>query len=215
MIRVVLPAHLRSLARVDGEVKLEIEGPVTTGAVLDALEARYPMLRGTVRDQVTLKRRPFVRFFACEQDLSHDSPDTPLPEPVINATEPFLIVGAVAGGSTHGKICYIEIPATDIARSAEFYNRVFGWKIRKRGDGATAFDDTTGQVSGAFVLGRPPAAQPGLVVYIMMDSVAAAVDAVRAAGGEIVQPIGVDAPEITARFRDPGGNIIALYQEPG
>jgi uncharacterized protein len=114
----------------------------------------------------------------------------------------------------HGKICYIEMPAMDIARSAEFYRNVFGWNIRKRGDGSTAFDDTPGEVSGSWVLGRPPAAKPGLLLYIMVDSVAAAVDAVVAHGGEIVQPIGVDAPEITARFRDPGGNVIGLYQHP-
>jgi predicted enzyme related to lactoylglutathione lyase len=114
----------------------------------------------------------------------------------------------------NGKICYIEMPATDIARSAEFYMKVFGWNIRKRGDGSTAFDDTTGEVSGSWVLGRPPAAKPGLLIYIMVDSVAAAVDAVVAQGGDIVQPIGVDAPEITARFRDPGGNVIGLYQHP-
>jgi len=114
----------------------------------------------------------------------------------------------------NGKICYIEIPTTDIARSAEFYGKVFGWNIRKRGDGATAFDDTTGEVSGAWVLGRPPASEPGLLFYIMVDNVSDAIRAVIARGGEIVQPIGVDAPEITARFRDPGGNIIGLYQEP-
>jgi uncharacterized protein len=113
----------------------------------------------------------------------------------------------------NGKICYIE-PATDIARSAEFYNKVFGWNVRKRGDGGTAFDDTTDEVRGSWVLGRPLAAKPGLLFYIMVDSVAAAVDAVVAHGGEIVQPIGVDAPEITARFRDPGGNVIGLYQQP-
>lgn len=113
----------------------------------------------------------------------------------------------------NGKICYIELPAKDIARSAEFYRKVFGWNIRKRGDGSVAFDDTTGEVSGTWVLGRPPAA-PGLLFYVMVDSVAAACDAVVAGGGEIVQPIGADAPEITARFRDPGGNVIGLYQEP-
>jgi predicted enzyme related to lactoylglutathione lyase len=114
----------------------------------------------------------------------------------------------------NGKICYIEIPATDIARSADFYKRVFGWSIRQRGDGSTAFDDGVGQVSGAWVLGRPPASEPGLLVYIMVDSVAATVDAIVAIGGAIVQPIGVDAPEITARFRDPAGNVIGLYQQP-
>ena len=116
--------------------------------------------------------------------------------------------------TSNGRICYIEMPATDIRRSADFYRDVFGWRIRQRGDGATAFDDTTGEVSGAWVLGRPPAATPGLLFYIMVDSVGAAVDAVVANGCEIVQPIGVDAPEITARFRDPGGNVIGLYQEP-
>jgi hypothetical protein len=114
----------------------------------------------------------------------------------------------------NGKICYIEMPATDIARSAEFYQRVFGWKIRQRGDGTTAFDDGVGEVSGAWVVGRPPSSEPGLMVYIMVDSVAATVETVIANGGEIVQPIGADAPEITARFRDPGGNVIGLYQEP-
>lgn len=114
----------------------------------------------------------------------------------------------------NGKICYIEMPATDIARSAEFYRQVFGWKIRKRGDGATAFDDAVGEVSGTWVTGRPAASSPGLMVYIMVDDAAATLDAIEANGGEIVQPIGADAPEITARFRDPGGNVIGLYQEP-
>jgi sulfur-carrier protein len=98
MIRVVLPAHLRTLAKVSGEVQFEIEGQVTQRSVLDAVEARYPMLRGTIRDHVTQKRRPFVRFFACEQDLSHESPDAALPEAVSTGAEPFLVVGAIAGG---------------------------------------------------------------------------------------------------------------------
>lgn len=98
MIRVVLPAHLRTLARVDGEVTLDVKGEVTQRSVLDALEARYPMLRGTIRDHGTLKRRAFVRFIACEQDLSHESPDAPLPDAVATGDEPFLIVGAMAGG---------------------------------------------------------------------------------------------------------------------
>src|SRR2546425_1210516 len=114
----------------------------------------------------------------------------------------------------NGKICYIEMPATDIARSADFYQRVFGWNVRKRGDGSTAFDDTTGEVSGAWVIGRPLAAKPGLLFYVMVDSVAATLDVIVANGGESVQPIGADAPEITARFRDPAGNVIGLYQEP-
>ncbi|HKC95958.1 MAG TPA: MoaD/ThiS family protein [Nitrospira sp.] len=98
MIRVVLPAHLKTLARVNGEVILEVGVPVTQRAILDALEARYPMLRGTIRDHVTLKRRAFVRFFASEQDLSHESPDTLVPESVASGAEPFLIIGAMAGG---------------------------------------------------------------------------------------------------------------------
>jgi molybdopterin converting factor small subunit len=98
MIRVQLPTHLRTLARVDGEVKLEIEGQVTQRSLLDALEARYPMLRGTIRDHVTQKRRPFVRFFAGEEDLSHESPDAPLPEAVAKGAEPLVILGAIAGG---------------------------------------------------------------------------------------------------------------------
>jgi sulfur-carrier protein len=98
MIRVVLPHHLRTLARVDGEVTLDVEGPATVHSVLDALEARYPMLRGTIRDHVTLVRRPFLRFFACEQDLSHEPVDRPLPDAVAAGQEPLLIVGAIAGG---------------------------------------------------------------------------------------------------------------------
>jgi molybdopterin synthase sulfur carrier subunit len=98
MIRVVLPFHLRNLARVDGDVKLEVESPVTLGAVLDALEARYPALRGTIRDHGTLKRRPFVRFFACKEDFSFVPPEARLPDEVASGTEPFLIVGAIAGG---------------------------------------------------------------------------------------------------------------------
>jgi molybdopterin converting factor small subunit len=98
MIRVVLPTHLRTLAGVDGELELDVEGPVTQRSVLDAVEARYPMLRGTIRDHVTQNRRPFVRFFACQEDLSHESLDTPLPQPVVTGTEPFIVVGAMAGG---------------------------------------------------------------------------------------------------------------------
>jgi hypothetical protein len=98
MIRVILPQHLRTLARVGAEVQLEVEGPVTQRSVLDALEAQYPMLRGTIRDHVTQQRRPFLRFFACEQDLSHEPPDTPLPDEVAMGAEPFRVVGAIAGG---------------------------------------------------------------------------------------------------------------------
>ena len=98
MIRVALPFHLRRLAHVESEVQLEVSGPITLGRVLDALEAKYPMLHGTIRDHVTQKRRPFVRFFACQEDLSHESLDLPLPKAVVNGTEPFLVIGAIAGG---------------------------------------------------------------------------------------------------------------------
>jgi len=98
VIRVILPQHLRTLAHVGSEVELELDGPVTLRSVLDTLEARYPMLRGTIRDQVTLQRRPFLRFFACEEDLSHEPPDAPLPEAVASGKEPFIIIGAIAGG---------------------------------------------------------------------------------------------------------------------
>jgi predicted enzyme related to lactoylglutathione lyase len=114
----------------------------------------------------------------------------------------------------NGKICYLELPAVDVAESAAFYGEVFRWSMRKRSDGTIAFDDTTGEVSGAFVTHRK-AVTPGLLFYIMVDSVEAACQAVEKNGGSIVQPIGADRPEITARFRDPGGNIIGLYQQPG
>ncbi len=114
----------------------------------------------------------------------------------------------------NGKICYVEIPATDVARSAAFYEQVFGWETRRRRDGSLAFDDGVGQVSGTWVTGRPPSSQPGLLVYVMVDHVEATLAAVVANGGEIVQPVGADAPEITARFRDPGGNVLGLYQQP-
>jgi uncharacterized protein len=116
--------------------------------------------------------------------------------------------------TANGKICYLEIPAADIRRSADFYSAVFGWALRQRGDGRTAFDDGVGEVSGTWVLGRPASPTPGLLVYIMVDSVEATIQAVKAHGGEIAQPIGADASEITARFRDPAGNVIGLYQEP-
>jgi sulfur-carrier protein len=98
MIRVILPHHLRTLAQVQGEVHLEVAGPATQRSVLDALEARYPMLRGTIRDQATEQRRPFLRFFACEEDLSHEPPDAPLPDAVASGAEPFIVIGAIAGG---------------------------------------------------------------------------------------------------------------------
>ena len=114
-----------------------------------------------------------------------------------------------------GKICYVEIPANDIERSAEFYRRAFGWDIRKRGDGAIAFDDTVNEVSGTWVLGRPIAAEPGLMVYIMVGDAAAAVDAIVSAGGEMVKPVEPNAREVVATFRDPAGNLIGIYQQPG
>jgi uncharacterized protein len=114
----------------------------------------------------------------------------------------------------HGKICYVEIPATDVQTSANFYQRAFGWSTRQRGDGSLAFDDSVGQVSGTWKLGRPPMVAPGLLIYILVDDIVAAVDSVKASGGVIVQPVGADAPELTARFRDPAGNVLGLYQSP-
>ncbi len=118
-------------------------------------------------------------------------------------------------GYRTGKICYIEMPATDIARSAEFYQRAFGWRIRQRGDGAVAFDDTVGQVSGTWVAGQPAAPGTGLLVYIMVASAAAAAEAVTAAGGEIVRPVDPGSSEVFAWFRDPAGNILGIYQQAG
>jgi predicted enzyme related to lactoylglutathione lyase len=114
---------------------------------------------------------------------------------------------------TNGKICYIEIPASDVQRSADFYRAVFGWDIRRRSDGALAFDDGVGEVSGTWVLGRPPSTQAGLLVYIMVGSVEETCRSVVANEGEVVQEIGADTPEVTARFRDPGGNVMGLYEE--
>ena len=114
----------------------------------------------------------------------------------------------------HGKICYVGIRSTDVERSAAFYAAVFGWEIRKRSNGTTAFNDAVGQVSGAFVPGRPPQGEVGLLLYVMVDDAAAAVGKIVEHGGQIVQPIGVDAPEITAHFRDPSGNLLGIYQEP-
>jgi predicted enzyme related to lactoylglutathione lyase len=114
----------------------------------------------------------------------------------------------------NGKICYVEIPTTDIDQSRKFYETVFGWQTRTRSDGSIAFDDGVGQVSGTWVRDRPPMDQVGLLIYVMVDSVTETATNIEANGGEIVQPIGGDAPEITARFKDPGGNILGLYQEP-
>ena len=112
----------------------------------------------------------------------------------------------------NGKICYIEIPAIDINRSASFYKTVFGWHVRQRGDGSTAFDDGVAEVSGTWVVGRKPATDPTLLVHIMVDDITATIDAVLANGGKIAQPVGMDASEVTARFSDPAGNIFGLYQ---
>ena len=114
-----------------------------------------------------------------------------------------------------GKICYIEIPAIDISQSAQFYQRAFGWQIRQRNDGSTAFDDTIGEVSGTWVPGRPPSNVPGLLVYIMVASAATTIEAIIAAGGEIVQPVNPDEREVYALFRDPAGNILGIYQQAG
>ena len=116
---------------------------------------------------------------------------------------------------SNGKICYVEIPAVDVNVSVRFYQEVFGWQVRQRGDGSIAFDDTVGEVGGTWIAGRQPSGEPGILIYIMVDSVIAATDAVVANGGKIVQPIGMDAPEITARFSDPAGNVFGLYQQPG
>jgi uncharacterized protein len=113
----------------------------------------------------------------------------------------------------HGKICYVELPAVDVGVSADFYEAVFGWERRTRGDGSLAFDDGVGQVSGTWVTGRAPSTDVGMLLYVMVDDAEAAVAAVRAAGGEIVQEIGGDHPEITARFRDPAGNVLGLFQQ--
>lgn len=114
----------------------------------------------------------------------------------------------------NGKICYIEMAALDVERSAAFYKTVFGWNVRKRGDGSIAFDDGVREVSGVWKTGRTPATSPGLLVYIMVDDMEKTIEAITANGGTIVQPVGMDAPEITARFSDPAGNIIGLYQNP-
>ena len=114
----------------------------------------------------------------------------------------------------NGKICYLEIPTSDIPRSVAFYQAIFGWKTRTRGDGAIAFDDAVGEVSGSWVKGRAPSPTPGLLLYVMVDNVATTAATIIAKGGRIVQPIGADAPEITARFSDPDGNVLGLYQEP-
>lgn len=114
-----------------------------------------------------------------------------------------------------GKICYVEIPATDLKQSADFYSRAFGWQLRTRGDGAVAFDDTVNEVSGTWVLGRTPAREPGLMVYVMVADAAAAVKAIESAGGEIVQPVDLKAREVVATFRDPAGNVLGIYQQPG
>jgi uncharacterized protein len=115
---------------------------------------------------------------------------------------------------TNGKICYIEMPAIEPEHSATFYQNAFGWNIRKRGDGKTAFDDTVGQISGVWVAGRKASPEAGLLVYIMVDDISAAIEKVIANAGKIVQAVGMDAPELTARFSDPAGNILGLYQEP-
>lgn len=114
-----------------------------------------------------------------------------------------------------GKICYIEIPAIDVAESAQFYQQVFGWHTRQCSDGSTAFDDTVGGVSGTWVLGRPPSTDPSMIVFIMVGSLATTIEAIIAAGGEIVQPINPDEKEVYALFRDPAGNLLGIYQQPG
>lgn len=115
---------------------------------------------------------------------------------------------------THGKICYLEIPTSDIERSVRFYSAVFGWKTRRRGDGSTAFDDSVGAVSGAWVKRAAALGEPGLLIYVMVAHIETTIEAIKAAGGRIVQPLGANAPELTARFADPDGNVLGLYEEP-
>lgn len=117
--------------------------------------------------------------------------------------------------SIDGKICYVQIPALDLERSANFYAKVFGWNLKKRGDGTTAFDDTTGQVSGTWVLGRPVSAEPGMLIYIMVNSLTDAMDSVTRNGGEVLPAVDEAEREFIAKFRDPAGNLLGLYQEPG
>jgi predicted enzyme related to lactoylglutathione lyase len=114
-----------------------------------------------------------------------------------------------------GKICYLEIPATEVKQSADFYHRAFGWQLRTRGDGAIAFDDTVNEVSGTWVTGRPPSTELGLAVYIMVADAAAAVKAIESAGGQIVEPVDPSSREVFATFRDPAGNVLGIYQQPG
>jgi hypothetical protein len=116
--------------------------------------------------------------------------------------------------TANGKICYLEIPAFDVMISASFYKKIFGWQIRERSDGRIAFDDTIGEVSGTWIIGRNPSTEVGVLVYIMVNSVSSTIKAIVSHGGKIVQPIGIDDPEITARFTDPAGNVFGLYQEP-
>ena len=126
--------------------------------------------------------------------------------------EGFRNGGSMSPTYRNGKICYIEIPATDVERSAEFYRRVFGWSVRKRGDGSTAFDDSTGEVSGSWVVGRSPSSVPGIVTYIMVQDVTAAAKLVTDAGGKIILPADSEAQVVFAHFRDPGGNVLGIYQ---
>ena len=113
----------------------------------------------------------------------------------------------------NGKLCYLEIPTTDIPRSVRFYSGVFGWKTRRRGDGSTAFDDSVGEVSGSWVTDRAPSTKPGLLLYVLVDDIESTLDAITKGGGRVVQPLGMDAPELTARFADPDGNVLGLYQQ--
>jgi len=152
MIRVELPQHLRTLAHIDGEVLLDVRGPVTQGAVLDALEARYPVLCGTIRDQVTKRRRPFIRFFACSEDLSHEQPDAPLPEAVASGTEPFLVIGAIAGGCRSIKrLRKAEPPASreDVNRAAlQFVRKISGYNKPSKANSA-AFERAVQEIAEA------------------------------------------------------------------
>jgi uncharacterized protein YceH (UPF0502 family)/predicted enzyme related to lactoylglutathione lyase len=182
---------------------------------IEDLAALKPIVEGLVERKLMIELTPPGRG----QIVSHN---LYLPEELAEVRSQLGRGGArqaadaPASGPTlgHGKICYVEMPALDVGQSAAFYGSVFGWKSRRRGDGSIAFDDGVGQVSGTWVVGRPPAEAPGLLIYIMVDDAEATLAAVASHGGVVVQPIGADAPEITARFRDPAGNVIGLYQQP-
>jgi predicted enzyme related to lactoylglutathione lyase/DNA-binding MarR family transcriptional regulator len=176
-------------------------------------ELLTPVERGVLQLAGALMER------IAEADVAPDPPTQPLAGRETNHASGSDLRRTTQGGNMstdyrNGKLCYVEIPAEDIAASAQFYVRAFGWTVRQRDDGAVAFDDGTGGVGGTWVTGRQPSPQPGILLYIMVENMEASIEAVLTHGGEIVQPVGGDAPEVTARFRDPAGNVLGLFQEP-